>query len=166
MKMHRFHSVAERMAANTPKGLPSDVCWPWQGCIRARKSHPYGQIKIGGRRYFTHRIAWELANGVPVPDGQFILHSCDNPRCVNPAHLRPGTTRENAHDMVSRGRCNPPRGERCGSAVLTASAVIEIRHWWAAGARNMDLARGFGVCKTTVSGITKNRNWKHLLEAA
>ncbi len=85
-------------------------CWEWQGVKVNRGYKPgakirgtYGQISIDGRLRLTHRLAYQLCVG-PVPEGLFLLHSCDNPPCVNPAHLSPGTIRDNALDMSAKGR--------------------------------------------------------------
>lgn len=51
----------------------------------------------------THRFAYHLTKGA-IPDGMQVLHSCDNPPCCNPDHLRVGTSLNNARDMVGRGR--------------------------------------------------------------
>lgn len=79
-------------------------CWIWCGY---RNSTGYGQVEkmAAGKRYvmLCHRVAWSLENG-PVPEGMLILHSCDNPRCVNPGHLRVGTVQENATNRMARGR--------------------------------------------------------------
>jgi hypothetical protein len=73
-----------------------DTCWNWR---QAKDRHGYGQFKpmsyVPPLR--SHRVAWELVNG-PVPEGQLILHSCDNRACCNPAHLRPGSHQENMDD--------------------------------------------------------------------
>ena len=68
-----------------------------------RDRQGYGKIKTQNKPYLAHRLMWELMNG-PVPEGMMILHSCDNPPCVLPAHLRVGTAKDNSDDMVSRGR--------------------------------------------------------------
>ena len=56
------------------------------------------------RRYFIHRIAWEAHNAEPIPEGMVVLHTCDNPGCFNPEHLRIGTQAENIQDSVAKGR--------------------------------------------------------------
>lgn len=66
------------------------------GQFYRRKREPVG----------AHRFSWELANGRPVPAGRQVMHSCDNPPCVNPAHLSVGTSADNHRDKSAKGR-NP-----------------------------------------------------------
>ncbi|MUN41437.1 HNH endonuclease [Actinomadura litoris] len=82
-------------------------CWLWTG-----KADPkgYGRWKS---KHLAHREAWRRERG-PIPDGIWILHHCDTPPCVNPAHLYPGTVVENVRDAVARGRAyRPPRKTHC-----------------------------------------------------
>lgn len=79
-----------------------DECWPW---TRGRQSRGYGVLWLPGRRsVLTHRAALILHSGGVEPDGHSALHSCDNPPCCNPHHLRWGTHAENMQDGVDRGR--------------------------------------------------------------
>lgn len=99
----------ERFWAKVNVAGPHD-CWEWTaGTDRAG----YGRISLGGRGdrrlVGAHRASWQIVNG-PIPDGLFVLHSCDNPPCVNPQHLRVGTNADNMADMVVRGR--DPRKQR------------------------------------------------------
>jgi hypothetical protein len=82
-------------------------CWEWQGPLYR---NGYGAISINGIKTRAHRYSFELHKG-PIPAGKMILHSCDNRRCVNPAHLRPGTAKDNIQDAIARGRI----GKRAGS---------------------------------------------------
>jgi hypothetical protein len=94
-------TLEERFWAKVTK---SDYCWEW--APKSRTSHGYGVIQRGGRGgglALAHRLSYELACG-PIPEGLCVLHDCDNPPCVNPAHLHLGTKADNMREKVSRGR--------------------------------------------------------------
>ena len=77
-----------------------EECWPWAGLqAEVRPGFKYG--RYGGR--YAHRLSWERHCG-PIPSGMVVCHRCDNPPCVNPAHLFLGTQRDNIHDSVQKGR--------------------------------------------------------------
>ncbi len=129
----------------------------------------YGHFGVGGRAggmVGAHRLAWELTHGPIPPETPFVLHSCDNPPCVNHAHLFLGTQAENIADMDAKGRSNRPRlvGENHGMAKLTEAQVREIRARFADGVRRSTLARQFGVTWTTIQGILDGRLWAHLAD--
>lgn len=77
-----------------------DACWPWKG---ARHLQGYGLVAVNRRMYAASRLAYELAVG-PIPKGLQVIHSCDNPPCCNPKHLRAATQAENALDRKNKGR--------------------------------------------------------------
>lgn len=81
-----------------------NACWPVRGA-----GNDYGRVLVGGRRVGAHRYAWEQERG-PIPDGMVVMHGCDNPPCVNVAHLSLGTQVENIADRVRKGRS--ARGNR------------------------------------------------------
>lgn len=91
-------NIQERFWARVNR---TDGCWLWTG--EASAHFGYGRLNVKGRRTRAHRFSWELANG-PIPVGKFLLHSCDNPLCVRPDHLRLGDQAENMRDMHARGR--------------------------------------------------------------
>lgn len=101
-----------------------------------------------------------------IPDGLLVLHSCDNPRCVNPGHLEVGTQQKNIEDCVARGRHKPPRltGEDHGRAVLTSGDVGQIRARHANGEKQCDIAKDYGVNFRTVNLIVNRKTWKNQLE--
>lgn len=136
-------------------------CWGFNGC---KDQDGYSLLtwrrnnKLEQR---CHRISWILFRG-EIPDGMQVLHSCDNPPCVNPAHLFIGTGLDNMLDKTRKGRNNPPIGERAGKAILTASKVIEIRQRSASGETGRSLAKAFGVGYKAISKIILRQRWKHV----
>jgi hypothetical protein len=84
-------------------------CWPWKGSIRA---DGYGQFSFDKRRYIASRVALELHTGRPL-GGLRACHSCDNPRCVNPAHRFAGTDKDNAQDRERKQRSRSARKTHC-----------------------------------------------------
>lgn len=82
--------------------LGPDDCWEWTG---HRDPKGYGKFMVTKSSGTTtaHRYSYEMAHG-PIPDGLMVRHSCDNPPCVNPAHLAVGTAQNNADDIADHGR--------------------------------------------------------------
>lgn len=99
----------------------SSGCWIWRGYLR---DDGYGQFRAG-KLWMAHRVAYELAHGIALDPDNVIMHTCDNPACVNPAHLRMGTHAANVADRVAK--CRSAHGERHGRAKLTLSQVRNIR---------------------------------------
>lgn len=77
----------------------SGDCWVWTAYVQ---DSGYGWFRLQGRSVRAHRVSYELANG-PIPEGLYVLHSCDNKLCVKPEHLRVGTHAENVREAVERG---------------------------------------------------------------
>ena len=112
----------------------------------------------------AHRVAWEMANGGPIPDGMVVCHRCDNPPCVNPAHLFVGTRLDNVRDMVMKGRGRYPGhpGERNGGAKLTEQSVSAIRERISRGDTQKEIAVTFGIDPSVVSRIKSGKAWVQL----
>lgn len=144
------------------KSKKSDGCWEWTA---SADRDGYGRILIpgGGPMIPAHRAAWMIAHGA-IPAGLCVLHRCDTPACVRPSHLFLGTTADNNHDCMAKGRNGYKRqpGEENGRASLTEAQVVEIRARLAAGERQIDLAHEYGVCRPAISKIRNRLTWRHL----
>lgn len=133
-------------------------CWLWKASV---DRGGYGKICAGGEGNGwrkAHRVSWELHNG-PIPDGLHVLHRCDNPPCVNPAHLFLGTHLENNADKIRKGR--QQRGERHGIAKLTDADARDIRQSHSRGESAGSIARRLGVCHSTVDDVVRGATWTH-----
>lgn len=128
-------------------------CIEWTGC---KKETGYGIMIYKGAKHGTHRVSWREHFG-DIPAGLCVLHSCDNPSCVNPKHLFLGTQQENLADMISKGRDRKASGARAGKARLTEAAVFEIRQ---SPESSAVMALKFNVSKEAVHSIRQGRSWK------
>jgi len=104
-------------------------------------------------------VAFTLTKG-NIPEGLMLLHSCDNPPCVNPSHLRPGTALQNKRDSIKRKR--HAFGERTGNAVLTEKMVLEIRRLRATGLSGLKIAALLKVNYRAVYRVANKEFWKHV----
>lgn len=149
-------SVRDRLMAKIDKA--SSGCWNWTA---GKDSYGYGQMKVGGKKRLCHRLSFEEENG-PIPDGQCVLHSCDNRACLNPDHLFLGTQPENIADMIAKGRDRKAsqKGEAHGMAKLTEHEVIAIRS--SRGFSQSELASMYGVSQSAISLIRLGKKWKHV----
>lgn len=130
-------------------------CWIWLRTTNGR----YGHINIRMKKRYVHRLMYEITRG-SIPKGNFICHKCDNPRCINPAHLFTGTHNDNMKDASVKGRMN--LGENHGSSKLTAKDILLIREMLNAGEKQSDIAQHFGVCQTNISHINLGKSWSHV----
>jgi hypothetical protein len=139
-------------------------CWEWTGA-----RHPKGYGKLGvvidGKKVTVaaHRFSFELHHR-PLLPGENACHSCDNPPCVNGAHLFAGDHQKNAEDMMrkGRGRHGSFPGEANPNARLTADAVRSIRADAATGKGAKSLGRKYGISKTQAERIVRRESWKHV----
>lgn len=153
------------------------ACWLWTG---TKNNAGYGMLWKSGEgrgrnKTLAHRISYEMANG-PIPEGHIIMHACDNPACVNPAHLKLGTMQANYRDMLDKGRhpifgkgSKPrvlkglARGERSGTAKLTEDDVRELYRLRLTGLDFSALARRFDLDPSTAAEICRGTRWAHML---
>lgn len=126
----------------------ADECWEWRGF---RDKDGYGKLRDGDTQRGAHIVSFEIHKG-PVPEGLSVLHSCDNPPCVNPAHLRPGTHLDNMADRKRAGRCFT--GERHHYAKFSTETVQMVR---AARGTYKEIGRRFGMSESQVGNIKRGR---------
>jgi hypothetical protein len=143
----------EKVAIKDP-----DQCWGWQAACRA---DGYGVINIEHRILASHRVSWEMHYKKQIPAGLFVLHKCDNRKCVNPRHLFLGTHQDNMDDLKNKGYRQPARGEHTGSAKLTYDKVRQIKELYKTGKySHRKLAKMFGVlAHVTIGKILRGERW-------
>lgn len=183
-RLHAFWSKVNKESGHWWNGIQ---CWFW---IAGGTKSGYGTFSYEGRQIGAHCVAYILAHG-PIPDSLFVLHRCDNRRCVNPDHLFIGTAADNSRDMVTKGRNRrgtdhhmskhpelAPSGDahythrspeliRKGEALthskLTEERVREIRRRYAAGGvTQYQLADEYGIAVASVNRVVRRVSWRHV----
>lgn len=158
-KGRRPQDVGERIAR---RSVPAGECLIYTGRAVNRSGHR--QIWRDGRMASVHRVAYEVAHG-PVPTGLVVMHRCDNPPCVNPAHLVLGTVADNNRDRDRKGRHRPLPGSSNGNARLAEWKVAEIKARLACGETQAVLAREYGTAQSNVSLIKLGHAWPQVKPA-
>lgn len=141
----RFWSAVEK----------TDGCWIWRGTRRPQDD--YGSFTVGrgdvrdlpslNHTSGAHRVAWVLTHG-PIPDGLCVCHRCDNPPCVNPAHLFLGTRADNVRDAARKGRM---------ARKFSDAEVAEMRLLAARGIPQKNIAQMYGAHPGNVSNIVNSK---------
>jgi hypothetical protein len=128
-------------------------CWIWTG---GYFPDGYPGIWFDNHAWRGNRLMCALKHG--YRDSKWsALHSCDNPKCINPDHLRWGTVSDNSADMVARNRSC--KNDKNPSAKLTIEQVKEIIALKKQGARSVILAEIYGVRRQTIQSIYAGRSW-------
>ena len=149
-------SLTERFWEKVDRRRP-DECWPWRAC-KSKKG--YGKIGEKGKVLYSHRVSYGLYVGL-IPEGQHVLHTCDNPPCCNPKHLFLGSQIDNNKDRDKKGRQSQKEGHN--SAKLTEESVAEIRRDYVRGSRTHgqpSLGRKYGVSSQEIGRIVLGKLWK------
>lgn len=161
MKKRKMLNELARFWSKVSKSCDVSACWEWTGSIN---ESGYGKFRrTEGDTCYAHRFAKEMVDG-PIEEGMCVLHSCDNPKCVNPAHLFIGTKADNVKDMDAKGRSRRAGvcGEQHGMAKLDESDVKTIRAMKSDGESSAYIAGIYGVCKDTICKIVSKRTWSHI----
>ncbi|NDU91583.1 MAG: HNH endonuclease [Ferrovum sp.] len=148
-------SLEEKIAAKTRH---EGDCIVWTGHISAKG---YGRIRLKGKYRFAHRVVYEMHRG-PIPDGLLVMHSCDNPPCVNIKHLSLGTQLDNVRDMQNKGRAVILRGATHPSIKLSTEQIEAIKSRYRPHDKQNGgpaLGREFGVHQKTILAIIHGKHW-------
>lgn len=132
--------------------LFDDGCWNWDG----DKNYGYGRLRVAESMQRAHRVAWYVYNG-PIPDGQYVLHQCDNRACIRPSHLFLGSHKDNMDDMIAKGRS--AKGERHSHAKLSEAQVLEIRE---STLSTRGIAKVYGISQSQARNVKNGANWRHI----
>lgn len=143
------------------KSDAEDACWGW-----SKKTYGFGYANFSYRvsgsdgrpkqiYISAHRASWEIHFG-PVPDGLFVLHSCDNPSCTNPNHLFLGTQLDNMRDRHQKGRVGYIAKK------LRPTDIPVIRSQISEGLSDARIAARFAVSGGAIWAIKKGRTWTHV----
>lgn len=130
----------------------SGSCWEWTA---AKNPNGYGMFNYKRKMQLAHRVVWQITNG-PIPQGGCILHSCDNPGCVNPQHLRVGTQDENMKDMSRKNRSvivNKKLDEHSVEQIKKLIGKKSLR----------EIANQFNVSHNTIWQIKKGKAWASVI---
>ena len=137
-------------------------CWRWDGQLNVQQ---YGRLRIKGRMVRVHRMSWCIHHGA-IPPGLFVLHACDNPRCVRPDHLFLGTQTDNIRDMIQKGRGRWLRGDAHPNAKLTRKEVQAIRASYVPGVNRFrpgnsaELCHRYQIDRSIIHGIVNGTAWR------
>lgn len=152
------------VTSRPPQGLNAEERLRWRGwditesgCWESRgfkDKDGYTFLSIDGKRKRSHRLAYEIWNGV-IPEGMMVLHACDNPPCVNPEHLSVGTHEDNMQERQDR--------DRSGS-ILNQQKVREIRHLRATTNLTIQqIADRYNIGHPCAVAVIYRRSWKHVV---
>jgi hypothetical protein len=134
-------------------------CWIWAA---SSTKNGYGQFALDGTMTGAHRASYLLHVG-PIPEGAHVLHICDNKQCVNPAHLRAGTHKQNMQEASERDRFairkTMYKGIDNPRSKLTEDQVRSIRN---DPRDTREIAAHYGLCRTYIYEIRRRLKWGHL----
>lgn len=136
--------------------IDANGCWNWVKCVQ---SNGYGRVTYEYKSMGAHRLSYLAFKG-EIPAKTDVCHSCDNRRCVNPAHLFLGSRKDNMNDCKKKNRI--ARGEMLPGAKLSDKDIIEIRAMNSNGIKTKYIAEIYGVHRVTIQNIITKKTWRHV----
>lgn len=149
----RLHANLQDLMANAKRA--DNNCIEWQ---RYKDADGYGKWRVNGEKRNVPRLVCELIYGSPKPNEQ-ALHSCDNPPCINPDHLRWGTHRDNNDDKITRQRL---AGQNHPLAKYTDAQIRQLKSDIANGANPVLAYKSLGLTRFQFHNIKAGRSWNHI----
>lgn len=135
---------------------------------RSKNDAGYGNFSLNGRQMTAHRAAYTMYNG-PVEADQVVRHTCDNPPCVNPAHLLVGTQKDNVNDARERGRLRGGATDQVGAknnnARVTEQQARQVLALHSQGVPQHQIAKEIGMERKNVWAIVHRKSWAYLPES-
>lgn len=136
--------------------ISASKCWDWIASLNMNNG--YGHFSVNNKVILAHRWSYRHYIG-PIPLGYFVCHTCDNRKCVNPAHLFLGTQKDNLADASSKGRLG---GVKKKQNHLTEPQVEEIINLLKFSKKYSSIAKVFSVTRQTIYLIAYGKTWKYL----
>jgi hypothetical protein len=150
-KERKMERIRKRFEKFFDKG-PIDDCWVWKGAL---SHNGYGRFRTPTTHKKAHRIAYELYVG-PFKEYLNVLHTCDNPSCVNPNHLFVGTQLDNTKDRDKKGR------GKNGLPTLSFAQIKRVREFASVGIPRKTLADFFTVDKSSICRIINRTTYDYI----
>lgn len=148
-------ALQKKLISRVLNSVSDDMCWIWLG---ASDADGYGIMRLNGVSALAHRASYMAFNG-EIPPMKCVMHTCDNPQCINPKHLIIGTRRDNALDMANKNRGFMKRGidhPRKFSRSSDAQLILECID---RGIYQSLIAIAFGISRSNVGYI--KRKFRH-----
>lgn len=141
---------------------PNSGCWVWIGADSGKnnkQNNIYGRFYFGEGNYMNaHRASWIIYRD-RIPENLCVLHTCDNPLCVNPDHLFLGTHEDNMTDMKEKGRAIGHKGSDHPCSKISAEQVQELLELRSKGLSIKALEETFNIKKSLIWNIIKGNHW-------
>lgn len=159
--------TAKENARLHPNSKPITYSINEDGChicnSHARTKDGYPRITIQGRKNLISRYVWETHKS-SITQGLCVMHSCDNPKCINLEHLSLGTHKENMDDRDRKKRMPSVEGFKNPNIALTKEDIINIKKDIVCHPelRQIDLANRYGVQRSTISDIQRGNRWNEI----
>lgn len=139
-------------------------CWEWQ---RSKNHSGYGSTRYNHKYMLAHRLSYLLFKG-ELKEGLYVCHKCDNPGCVNPAHLFLGTPKENMDDCFKKGRHTNRfnKGDKPDNRLLDDKKAARIMLYIVDNpeASGAEIARKFKVPRYVIYGMKKGKAYYNVIE--